>query len=121
MYNYDKDDRIKKEGFKTGSGILGMAYSYDGIGRTTVIERGTATVGSEQALTVSGKSELKSSYSYLGGDTGLYGSKAASRADRENQLRGQWPAIRVQLRRSGEYPDGEAVQGSGAQCAQRGV
>ena len=78
VYNYDKDDRIKKEGFKTGSGILGMAYSYDGIGRTESIERGTATVGSEQALTVSGKSELKSSYSYLGGDTGLYGSKAAS-------------------------------------------
>ena len=78
LYNYDKDDRIKKEGFKTGSGILGMAYSYDGIGRTTSIERGTAQVGSEQALTVSGKSELKSSYSYLSGDTGLYGSKAAS-------------------------------------------
>ena len=32
----------------------------------------------DRALTVSGKSELKSSYSYLGGDTGLYGSKAAS-------------------------------------------
>ena len=33
----------------------------------------------------------------------------------------QWAEVRVQLRRSGEHPDGEAVQGSGAGNAQRGV
>lgn len=77
-YNYDNDNRTTKVAFRSSGAIRGLEYGYDDVNRVATIKRGTASIASSNAITVTENTALGTVYTFYPGDTTLYGAGATT-------------------------------------------